>query len=349
MNVNWTTIAQSHVRERNSRQPSRARGRSSRRVARGRRQRGSRETNAALRGTCPRRRRAPSRSRRRRRRGPARAAPTIAVVLSRARAARSPPAAGRRATARDEPSRRGRRTRWQCRRRAGATKSCQSSALPVIRSTAVVACVGEDDEVGADHHEVAREAVRPDAADEDEDDLRQLARRRGRARGPSPSRQVEHRERERDRRERAAEERAVRPGKRSRNSRSREAAPCPLRRTRVPVALEARVRLPERHRPVVARRPRRPAGRLAGRRRTPPRSAPALDPLRHCRAARAARRGAADVVDDAEVDQREPLGRAPLELVDRRVPAPRRRTRAAAPAAARSRLGWIRTPAASPA
>ena len=116
----------------------------------------------------------------------------------------------------------------------------------------------------------------------------------------------------------------------------------------VPVALQSRVRLPERHRAVVrvslALREVGLAGRdelLFARTLLDP-ARPGVEP--------GAQLGEmpADVVGDAEVGQGELLGRLPFDLLERAVPAldvdVRRRRRGST-----DRLGWIRTPAASPA
>src|SRR3712207_7635498 len=63
------------------------------------------------------------------------------------------------------------------------------------------------DEVGRDHHEVARQPVGPDPADEEEDHLWQRRGREDAAEVRSRPRQVDDRERERDRREGAPEDR----------------------------------------------------------------------------------------------------------------------------------------------
>ena len=66
---------------------------------------------------------------------------------------------------------------------------------------------GAGDEVGDDHDVMPRQAVGPDPADEDEEDLRHDARGDDDPEVGRRPRQVEDCERERDRRERASEER----------------------------------------------------------------------------------------------------------------------------------------------
>ena len=66
---------------------------------------------------------------------------------------------------------------------------------------------GAGEDVGRDHHVVPRQSVRPDAADEDEEDLREEAGGQDEAEVRRRAGQVEDGERDRDRRERAPEER----------------------------------------------------------------------------------------------------------------------------------------------
>ena len=124
-------------------------------------------------------------------------------------AARSPagscPAAPSAGRSRPRPGRRRRTTnavQGRDRRR-----SCQSSALPVSSSAASTSLRRHAREVRPDHDRVPRQAVGPDAADEDEDDLRDRPRGEHEAEVALRAGHVQHRERERDRRHRVAEER----------------------------------------------------------------------------------------------------------------------------------------------
>src|SRR5207342_14846 len=91
--------------------------------------------------------------------------------------------------------------------------------------------------------------------------------------------------------------------------------------TQIPVAAQPRVRLPERHRPVVAVRLfRRQIGsrscdelRLGRALLDAPR--PGVEPRAELREV------AADVVGEAEVDQRQPFGRTALDLLERSIPS----------------------------
>ena len=354
MNANWTTIAQSQVRERNSCQPSRelAEEVGAPLVA----PRGSRISARSERGDevgAARRSRAPSPEPTA---GDEQAAERGAADLRRVHRQaqqrvrlleqRSPA----RSAGRSRP-RPGRRTRTRRRARAASATRCQISARPGEQQRGGHACASAADDVRADHHVVPRQPVGPDPADEQEDDLRDHRARRGRARGRGRrAGQVEHGERERDRRDRAAEERD--------GAAEEEEAEVALAQRRdvltphaCPSSASARRRTAR-----TASRGRTSLGLLGGRSASRRRDELLLGRAlaRRARAHVSSRsRSSREVPADVVRERRSGSARAARARAARSPRAsgtrPRRRCPAAASAAARARLGWIRTPAASPA
>ena len=119
----------------------------------------------------------------------------------------------------------------------------------------------------------------------------------------------------------------------------------------VPVALEACVGLPERRGSLVVRDAL--VSSLECRRARPPRTLPRSSPGEPAAPRSELPPQAAQVVaralDDPEVDQREPLGRAALDLVDRPLPGLEVDVRRRRDGEDVARRASIRTPAASPA
>ena len=208
MTMNWTTIVQSQRRELNSPQPSRSSCRKLEpawRAAAGTR---IRETNAALTRNVAASKASAQPAPTPATTSPASPAPRIAVVLfasrSSAFASCSRPAL---TTLGTSPLDAGEEER--VRRAAHELEDEQLPELGVAREQQQGdgSLRREHDEVGGRHHQVAWDAVGPDAADEDEDDLREPDPRQDEPeRGRRAVEVVQHRERERDRRERAAEQ-----------------------------------------------------------------------------------------------------------------------------------------------
>ena len=81
---------------------------------------------------------------------------------------------------------------------AASTASSQIPGSPAISSTAMAPCAAKRTTIGRDHQRAPREPVGPHAADEQEGDERDRARRQHDAEVGRRARQLEHGERERD-------------------------------------------------------------------------------------------------------------------------------------------------------
>ena len=162
MNMNWTTIDQSHVRERNSPQPSRSSWTkldAAWRAAAGTR---IRTTNAALTRNVAASKASAQPAPTPATTSPASPAPTIEVVLLASRS--SAFACWRRAaltTLGTRPLEAGKKNAFAVPRTSWRTNSCQSSAWSREQQHGDRPLRREHDEVGAGHDEVARDRGRP--------------------------------------------------------------------------------------------------------------------------------------------------------------------------------------------
>ena len=334
---NWTTITQSQVREVNSRQPCAAREEV--RAAPCRSARGTRiaaMSSAATPNEVARRSRAPS---------PGPIAATTRPPSARADDRREPLRPSRRSAfaccsfdsgdgLRDEPA----RGREEERELAPATRRERGHLPDLARARRTAGARSRPGSRPRRRSETTMTRWRGRrsaqiAADEQEEDLRNRAARPARAEVGLRAGQVEDRERERDGRERAAEERDRPRRGRAAGTRARasgrayaaHASPSSASGRRT----TARTASPARRAGLVRRRGRR--GLVATNSSSVAPSRDAVGPLVAGGGA-SSLEVALDVLEDAEVDQREPLGRAPLDLVDRRAPRPRGRSPAAASA-----------------